>query len=310
MPETRSRVHDLGTRDKGWYQPLPPMDVLFLNSSVFDIPSSRRVGAIVHDGAADLQLWPGPSFDRELRDKYGPGLQQALDVERRRLGADHALGDVVRLHPGRLHCDWLAWVVTRLPEPGSTRQPAPTAATLEAAVLSVLKHCAGRNVARVAFPALGDGPQEMPKEERITLVVEVARRYEDDCFATGTAPVVEEVFVCEPSAKVLQAAKRKVARLAKSDFVEPAAKPKTARRAKATGTRKPRGKAVRRLAEEALDQGRSLAIPYNQGRRFSAGEWVAHPKFGLGRVELTTPDQKMEILFESGAVKMLVHDRG
>src|SRR5690606_24022160 len=155
-----------------------PMDVLLLTSSVFDIPSSRRVGAIVHDGAADLRLWPGPGWDRELNEAYGGGLSRALDSERAAPGRDRlALCEVLRVHPGRLHCDFLAWVATREPEPGATRQPAPDAAMLERAVLSVLEFVAARSVERVALPALGAGPGELPVHERLALVVRAAHAY-------------------------------------------------------------------------------------------------------------------------------------
>ena len=162
------------------------MDVLFLNSSVFDIPSSKRVGAIVHDGAADLRLWPGPSMDRELNDKYGPGLQKALDVELKQLGKEslEAL-EVVRVHPGRLHCDFLAWIVTRGVELGGSRDQAPAAEQLTAAVMAILQFASGRSVQRVAFPALGDGPGELSVEERLAIIVKTAHRYEEECFAAG-----------------------------------------------------------------------------------------------------------------------------
>src|SRR5687768_5521929 len=127
------------------------MDVVLMSSSVFDLPSSRRVGAIVHDGAADLRLWPGPSWDRELLGAWGDGLARALDAERHTLGRERLeLGEVIRVIPGRLHCDMLAWVATRPPQNGAARAPAPTAAALEHAVNGVLEFVAKRSVARVA----------------------------------------------------------------------------------------------------------------------------------------------------------------
>lgn len=287
------------------------MDVLFFNSSMFDIPPSRRVGVMVHDGAADLQLWPGPSHDRELCDKYGPGLQRALDVERRRLGQEprpHC--DVIRLHPGKLHCDWLGWVVTREPEPGAERGPAPDEVLLERAVMATLAFCSERNVQKVAFPALGDGPGEMAPADRVALIVETAHRYEDTCFKEGKPPVVEEVLVCESSRAVLATAKKRVARLLTASPLDPPpAKEKAPKKARARQSKRTPKAAVRRLSEADLASGRMQAAPYDRTVCYAAGQWIDHKKFGLGRVESTTVDKKMELLFANGDIKVLIHDR-
>ena len=57
------------------------MEVTLVNRSVYDLPSRQRVGCIVYDGAADMQLWPGPGPDSDLHEHYGDGLQRALDAE-------------------------------------------------------------------------------------------------------------------------------------------------------------------------------------------------------------------------------------
>ena len=57
------------------------MDVSFVRASVFDLPSRQRVGALFFDGAADMQLWPGPGPEGDLAREFGEGLQRALDVE-------------------------------------------------------------------------------------------------------------------------------------------------------------------------------------------------------------------------------------
>src|SRR5687768_741772 len=103
------------------------MDVSLLATSVYDLPSSRRVGAIVYDGTSDLRLWPGPGTDRLLLAAYGPTLQQALDAERAQVeGGLLPRGGMLRVHPGKLHCDMLVWIATRDPEPGTDRSPAPS----------------------------------------------------------------------------------------------------------------------------------------------------------------------------------------
>src|SRR5687768_17177169 len=103
------------------------MDVTLLATSVYDLPSSRRVGAIVYDGTVDLRLWPGPGTDRLLLAAYGPTLQPVLDAERAQLEGERLpKGGMIRVHPGKLHCDLLVWIGTRDPEPGTERSAAPS----------------------------------------------------------------------------------------------------------------------------------------------------------------------------------------
>jgi hypothetical protein len=292
------------------------MEVLFLNSSLFSIPSSHRVGAIVYDGAADLRLWPGPGPDRTLLDAYGPGLRDALETELDQLGVEElALGDCARVHPGRLHCDFLAWVATRPPEPGAQRSNAPDAALLERSVAQVLQFVAARNVARVAFSSLGSGPNELPAEDRLALVVRAARAYEDACFATGRPQVVEQVLVCEPIPRILALAKRKVATLARSAeptrIEAPVSKPpprRAASRSSATGTRPKRAQAPK-LDQAEIATMRARSAPYDRTQTYTQGDWVTHPKFGVGRVENVHPDKKIDLLFEDGSTKTLIHAR-
>lgn len=290
------------------------MDVLLLPSSVFEIPSSRRVGAIVHDGAADLRLWPGPGWDRELNEAYGPGLSDALTIERRGLGRDELdIGEVVRVHPGRLHCDMLLWVATRPPEPGTSRQPAPDAALLERAVRAVLAFAARRFVERVAFPAIGSGPGELPVHERLAAVVRAAHAYLERCFAEGRAPVVEEVLVCEPSGAAVSRARREVRSLAGAPAPEPTARAERSKPARrratggAPGARRPRRPAG--LDPDEVARRRASSDPYDRSRSYAQGDWFVHPKFGVGRVENVTQEGHIEVLFEDGDTRKMVHGR-
>ncbi len=288
------------------------MDVQLLNSSVYNIPSSHRVGAIVHDGAADLRLWPGPSLDRELNEHYGEGLQKALEVELKQLGVREVeTCSVVRVHPGRLHCDFLAWIVTRPPEPGSSRASAPDKALLEQAVMSVLQFAAERSVEKIAFPAIGDGPEELAPEERLAIIVHTAHRYEEQCFAAGKAPVVEEVLICDASSRVLASAKRKVASLAKTAAPAKAAADEKKPKKKAATKGRTRTKKVEepKLSPDEVAAMRPRAGTYDRTHAYTEGDWIIHPKFGVGRVELIHPDKKMDLLFEDGARKTLIHDR-
>lgn len=297
------------------------MEVLFLNTSLFSIPSSHRVGAIVYDGAADLRLWPGPGPDRTLLDAYGPGLRDALETELEQLGVEElALGDCARVHPGRLHCDFLAWTATRAPEPGAERSNAPDASLLEKSVRRVLEFVSERNVARIAFAALGAGPGELPPEDRLALVVRAARSYEDDCFATGKRQVVEQVLVCEPIPRILALAKRKVATLARSaeptriEAPDPPKRVRAPRAASSAGRGAPSTGRARRGSAPRLDAAelavmRARSAPYDRTQTYTQGDWVTHPKFGVGRVELVHPDKKIDLLFEDGSTKTLIHGR-
>ncbi|MBX3249866.1 MAG: hypothetical protein KF901_21995, partial [Myxococcales bacterium] len=167
------------------------MEVTLVHRSVYGLPSNQRVGCIVYDGAADMQLWPGPGPDNELLEHYGDNLQQMLDTELRQIeGRLLAIPSVVRVHPGRLHCNFLAWVATREPEPGTERTPAPKAELITQAVLEAMRFAAARSVDRIAFAALGAGEGELPRAERLALVVRAAHAYQDECTREGRAPVV------------------------------------------------------------------------------------------------------------------------
>jgi len=289
------------------------MDVTLLNTSVFDIPSSRRVGAIVHDGAADMRLWPGPGWDRELGHSWGPGLSRALESELRQTGQDRLpIGGAARVHRGKLHCDFLLWVATRVPEPGAERAPAPDVERIETAVLEALRFAAERSVERIAFPPIGDGPGELAEDERLAAVVRAAHRYQDRCFAEGRAPVVEEVLVCSPSPRSVSSARRKVSGLATAaepPRPAPAEPKKKPARRRAVGARKKRAPAAPRLDPEEAARMRAASDPYDRSRTYEAGQWFVHPKFGAGRVENVTPEGAIEVLFEDGAVRKMIHGR-
>lgn len=300
-----------------------PVDVILVKGFAVELPTSHRVGAIVHDGAADLRLWKGPGVDRDLAFAWGsvPGLQEALDAQRPAVpGADDdepPLGQVARVHPGKLHCDFLAWVGTRPPEPGTERQPAPDADRLRSAVDAVLRYVAERSVDKVAFPLLGEGPGALEAVDRAVLLVEAAHRYEDECFREGRAPVVEEVMVCVPDPAVLAAARRRVSRLARTAAPEPPKaeasddKPRrrTARKA-GTGARKSRAPAKPQLDPAEVERARLGAPAYDRFQTYEAGAWLIHPKFGVGRVEeVDGPGGSVRILFEDGAEKRLIHAR-
>jgi len=284
------------------------MDVSIVRTSPFDLPSKRRVGAIAYDGTVDMRLWRGPGSDRDLDELYGGDLQDFLDQEREKLGIERLkLGEVVRVHRGQLHCDFLAWVGAREPEPGTSQSSAPGREVLREMALATLSFVAERSVERVAFPALGEGLNQLDRADRLEIIIRAAHEYEAACFKDGRPPVVEEVLVCEPIAEVVRRVQGRVSGLAKSEVVvAPKAARKKAKRKPASRTRKP-AKPVLDPAE--VSAVRHTAEKYSIRRNYQIGEWLRHPKFGVGRVESVTDTQAMEVIFEDGEIKRLAHQR-
>lgn len=284
------------------------MDVLFLRRSVFDIPSTHRVGAIVHDGARDMRLWPGPGSDRRLKSVYGAKLSAQLDREREQLGVELlGPGEVARVHPGELHCDFLAWIGTRDPEPGIKQSRAPNAVELREAVLNVLSFAAERSVSKLAFPDLGDGPSALEPDERLAVIVKACHEYEDKCFEAGRASVVETVLVCHEKASVINGVRRRVSSLAQAASAsnEDVRLPvyKATKKRAAPRTKKPA------LDPERLGRARERAPGYDRTHFYVLHDWLRHKKFGVGQVQSVTPEGAIVVQFEDGFQKKLIHGR-
>jgi O-acetyl-ADP-ribose deacetylase (regulator of RNase III) len=292
------------------------MDILLIQASAYELPTSRRVGVIVHDGAPDTRLWRGPGADRELTHVYGADLQNALDRERSKLpGGELPIGGLLRLHPGKLHCDFLVWVATRGPEHAGRQAPAPDRSVLEAAVRSVLEFVAERHVIRVAFPALGDGPDAIEDAQRLAIVARACSQWHEERFASGRPSQIEEVLVCDPRLSVVTGARRLVSSLVKAPPPEPrpvvesserkpaAARKSAAPKPAAAPPRKPR------LDEAELGRARATAKPWDRAVRYSVGNWFVHSKFGFGCVQELTPEGFILVLFEDGEMRKLIHAR-
>lgn len=292
------------------------MDVTLQRYPLYDLPSQLRVGAIVHDGAADLQLWPGPGPDTELRAAWGDDLQRALDGELRQQVGNKplALGQPLRIVRGRLHADFLCWVATREPEPGVDRSPAPDEAALRAAVKNVLAFVAERSVERVAFTALGSGPGELPRVERIVAIAKAAQEYEDECRKAGRSTGVEEVLVCEPDAKLFGLARARLGSLARAveppkPKVEAEPKRREARGGEAKSSAGGGKRGAPRLTSEEADKRRFSSEPYSMKKRYAAGEYMLHARFGVGRVEQVLQEGAVMVVFEDGELRKMVHGR-
>lgn len=295
------------------------MEVTLVHRSIYALPSNQRVGCIVYDGSADMQLWPGPGPDLELTEHYGDTLQHALDTELRQVeGRLLAIPSIVRVHPGRLHCNFLAWAATRPAEPGTDRAPAPTAEVVQEAVLVALRFAAQRSVERIAFPALGAGPGELPRAERLAIIVRAAHAYQDECTKAGRAPIVEEVLVCEAGV-AFREAKQKVAHLARADEREAraASAPKPAAKKSAGGTGSRGGRAAgpvkhraAALTSDEIARVKGSGERYDMRRTYGEGDFFVHPKFGVGKVVSLPESHQMNCVFEDGSERKLVHSRG
>jgi hypothetical protein len=293
------------------------MDVKLLHSSVYDLPSQLRVGVIAHDGAADMQLWPGRGPDGDLKEVWGSGIQDALDIERKSVpGRELPVPGLIRMTRGRLHCDFLLWIATRPAEHGMEREPAPSVEVIREVVVSELAFVAERSVERIAFPALGEGPNAADRVDRLTAIVEAAHAYHERCVAEGRAPVVEEVLVCEPMLQVFRAASLRTRALARvstpvtTPAAEPAAKKASSARAKTSRAKAAPAKRKGALDQDEVARKRVTAARYDMKTGYGPGDWLVHPKFGVGRVEEVPEAQKMVVLFEDGERRQMVHGRG
>lgn len=293
------------------------MDVNLISTSALELPSSQRVDAIVHDGTTDLRVWPGPGPDRELLEHYGPELPVVLERERERLeGGELPIGGMLRLHRGKLHCDFLLWIATRPPEKAGIQAPAPSQEVLARAVKDALAFVSERHVARVAFRALGAGPSAEDEVERLVLIARAANAYHDECYAAGRPTGVEEVLVCHPHASKISDARRVLGRTVKVAALPAPSReesPAPRRRTAGAATKKPaaprRGSRVVRLTEEEIGRARATASPYDRARTYATGDYFLHAKFGVGRVEELTREGFILVLFEDGDTKRLLHAR-
>jgi O-acetyl-ADP-ribose deacetylase (regulator of RNase III) len=296
------------------------MDISLVRASIYDLPSRQRLDALVYDGSSDMQLWPGRGADFDLDERFGGRLQEALDAEIRQL-PDRTLPlfEVVRVVRGRLHCDFLAWVATRPPQTGVRPEPAPDAAGIAKAVKASLQFASSRHVKRIGFSAMGAGPGELPAADRLIAVIRAAHEYEEECAAAGLATGVDEVLVCETLGSVYQKVANAVRDLAKIDnlvaqqaSVRAATIKRDTSRSSSAG-RKATTRKGQKLAAPEVDAHRHNATPYSPRVRFTAGDWITHSRFGIGRVEEVTPGDSTEqarVLFEDGVERRLVHARG
>ena len=154
------------------------MDIVLVNASVYGLPTSRRAGAIVYDGPTDLDLWRPPGPDRELLHVYGESLTSSLDRERKELpGRALAIGQALRVHAGKLHCDYMIWVASRQPHGDEEPAAAPAVALLETVAQNALEVAHKHHTTRVAFGVLGAGPGAAEPGDRLAALVRERTRF-------------------------------------------------------------------------------------------------------------------------------------
>jgi hypothetical protein len=188
-----------------------------------------------------------------------------------------------------------------------------------------LDFVAERNVIRIAFPALGGGPEALDEAERLAIIARACAAWQESRFAAGLPNPIEEVMVCDPRLSVVTSARKRVASLVKAPPAEP--RP-AAPEARAAGERRParaaasrgagratgavRGAAAARkprLDEAELQRARATARPWDRAVTYRAGDWFIHSKFGVGQVQDASNEGKVTVLFEDGESRTLIHAR-
>lgn len=324
---------------------------MLIPASVYELPPSQRAGAIVYDGTVDLGLWRPPGPDRDLMQAYGASLSAVLAKERGQLaGGQLKLGQALRLHPGKLRCDYLIWVASR-PAHGKTEPAAaPDLAAIEQLAHAALALACKHGTLRVAFGSAGAGNKAVDGGERLAALVRGADAFRAQRLKQSKAVPVEETLVCAASAAEVAKARRLTARLAKHASTAPvlgaaarspagsarspagsARSPAGSKRSPAGAVRSPSGSArsfagfgtmrahttarrssrSRKLDPAEIANAHVRAATYDRGRSYIEGEWFIHPSFGAGQVQAVQgPERMVMALFEDGEERRLIHARG
>ena len=241
-----------------------------------------------------------------------------LEKERKRLSKGRlGVGELLRLHPGKLHCDFLIWVASRPPHGETEAAPAPSVDVVEDIARRVIEFVAQQDVVRVAFPALGAGRGEAPIPDRMAAIVRAVAAYKEACFAAERPTHIEEVIVCDANSANVAKAKRSVERLARTGYAEPTpppAAPRPAERTTSSGSKraaKPAGSSrkVARLRPEDVAAARARSAAYDRSRYYIEGEFFIHPVFGVGQVQTVKPERMVVVLFENGEERTMIHGR-
>lgn len=288
------------------------MEIVLLTANAFALPTARRATVLFHDGPTDFRLWPGPSLDRDVTFAYGD-LEKALKQEGSRLpGKALSKGELLRLHPGKLHCDYLLYGASRDPEQNSKRSAAPSAETITQLVKKVLAYADERGSARVAFGLVGEGPDSIRDAERMATIARACHAYEEE---KGRAAAIEEVVVCAPIASITGEARRLLGASVRAQIAPEEVKATYATRSPAKAPAKPRSeskpapKRIMGLSPDEVARARATAQNWDRAKRYAVGDYFLHLKFGVGKVVELTTDGFVNVLFEDHETRKLVHQR-
>jgi hypothetical protein len=254
---------------------------------------------------------------------YGDKLPDLLDKERAQLsGRKLALGQALRLHAGKLHCDYMIWVGSRPPHGDDEQAPAPEPAFLEKVAQSALELADKHHTVRVAFGVLGAGPKAGDAAERLAALVRGANAFRTACRSSGRTPSIEEVLVCSASSSDIARARRATEKLAKQEAAPIAVPVKrevsSASRSRSAGSGGARSVAAsaggsrgkKRLDPRAIEGARASAMSYDRAHNYTPNEWLIHPKFGVGEVQtILRAEGMIMVLFEDGEERRLLHGR-
>src|SRR5262249_46516338 len=154
--------------------------------------------------------------DRDLLHAYGDSLTSVLAKERSQLARGKLeVGQALRVHPGKLRCDYLIWVASRGPHGETEPARAPALSEIEVLTRAALELACKHGTLRVAFGPLGAGRDAADAAERLAAVVRGADAFRAQRMQEGKSVPVEEVLVCAASAADVAKARRLTARLAK-----------------------------------------------------------------------------------------------
>lgn len=288
------------------------MDITLIQGSAFTLPTAQRASAIVFGGSQNLATWPGSPVDRELVGLYGPTLPQSLAGERSKLPSGQLeMGQVVRIHPGKLHCDFMVWAATRGAEENGYQGKAAGAEIITKAVLEALSFASQRTAVRLAISPIGAGRDELSESERLVLIVKACQQFEDQGYEGFKSSQLDEVVICSTSYQAITAARASVknVRTVMTALAKPEPKPKAKAASKASsGKAAPKAKGIV-LDPAQIASARSRGEMWDRSRRYGAGEWFVHSKFGAGKVLETLIGDFMKVAFEDGETREMIHNR-
>jgi hypothetical protein len=63
------------------------------------------------------------------------------------------------------------------------------------------------------------------------------------------------------------------------------------------------------LSADDVNHARATAHPYDRTRVYLPTQWLIHPTFGVGRVDIVHDEKMITVRFEDTLQRKLIHDR-